>query len=104
MVRIGGGDGRLHVFGVARDHRDFAGRFVARILRRIDRDIGWRAHVMHCDNPDEGARVRDALIAQLPGVDCAQLLDAGSAISAHAGIGAIAVALMPKHPRDDIMR
>ena len=104
MVRIGGGDGRLHVFGVARDHRDLAGRFIGRILRRIDRDISWRAHVMHCDNPEEGAQVREALIAQLPGVDCAELLDAGSAISAHAGAGAIAVALMPKHARDDIMR
>lgn len=104
MARIGGGDGRLHVFGVARNHPDFAARFVARILRRVDRDLGWRAHVMHCANPQEGARVREALIAQLPGVDCAELLDAGSAISAHAGAGAIAVSIMPKHARDDIMR
>lgn len=104
MARIGGGDGRLRVFGVARDHLDFGERFVTRILRRIDRDVHWRAHVVHCDNPEEGARVREALIAQLPGVDCAELLDAGSAISAHAGAGAIAVSMMPKYTRDEIMR
>ena len=103
MARIGGGDGRLRVFGVGRDHRNFAERFVARILRRIDRGILWRAHVMHCDNPREGARVREALIAQLPGIDCAELLEAGSAIAAHAGAGAIVLSMMPKRPRDDIM-
>ncbi len=103
MARIGGGDGRLHVFGVGRDHRDLAARFVARVLRRIDCSVRWRAQVMHCDNAQEGARVRTALIAQLPGVDCAELLDAGSAIGAHAGSGAIVISMMPKRTRDDIM-
>jgi len=103
MARIGGGDGRMHVFGVARDHRDFAARFVARILRRIDRRQRWRAQVMHCDNAAEGARVRDALIAQLAHVECAELLEAGSAIGAHAGAGAIVISLMPKAVADDIM-
>jgi hypothetical protein len=50
---------------------------------------------LHCDDPDQGERVRDALLEQLPGVDCPPLLDAGSAIGAHAGPGAIALALMP---------
>ena len=103
IVRIGAGDGRLRIFRVGRKHRDFPARFIARVVRDIDRDIGWRAAVMHCNSPQEGARVRAALIQQLPGVECVDLLEAGSAIAAHAGAGAIAVSLMPKRPRDDIM-
>lgn len=95
MVRIGGGDGRLHVFGMGLDRKDFAARFVARVLRSIDRGLAWRAQVMHCDNREEGLRVRDALLEQLPGVHCPEVFDAGSAIGAHAGPGAIAVSMMP---------
>ncbi|HQY56077.1 MAG TPA: hypothetical protein PLU65_12665, partial [Dokdonella sp.] len=68
-----------------------------------DRRQRWRAQVMHCDNAAEGARVRDALIAQLAHVECAELLEAGSAIGAHAGAGAIVISLMPKAVADDIM-
>lgn len=96
MVRIGGGDGRLHVFGIGLDRKDFAARFVARVLRKIDRSTGWRAQVMHCDNLEEGIRVRDALLGQLPGVRCAEVFEAGSAIGAHAGPGAVALCMMPE--------
>jgi uncharacterized protein len=104
MIRIGGGDGRMHIIGVGRDQGALAERFVARILRTIDRKLKWRAQVMHCDNPREGALARQALIEQLPGVECAELLEAGSAIGAHAGAGAIVVSLMPNDARDDMMR
>ncbi|MGB0132212.1 DegV family protein [Dokdonella sp.] len=95
IVRIGGGDGLLHVVGVTLKGDDLAARFVGKVLRRIDRGRHWRALVMHCDDPAQGGRVRDALLEQLPGVDCPPLLDAGSAIGAHAGPGAIALSLMP---------
>lgn len=104
IVRIGGADGRMHIFGVGRDYRDFAARFVTRILRSFDRNTAWRAQVLHCDNPAEGTEVRKALLDQWPGIECSELLEAGSAIGAHAGPGAIVVALMPKLPRDAIMR
>lgn len=95
IVRIGGGDGRLHVIGVTLQGQDLATRFVRKVLRRTDRTRRWRALVMHCDDPEQGRRVRDALLRQLPGVECPPLLDAGSAIGAHAGPGAIALSLIP---------
>ncbi|HET9031632.1 MAG TPA: DegV family protein [Dokdonella sp.] len=104
MVRIGGGDGRMHIVGVGRDHREFANRFVTRILRSFDRESTWRAQVMHCDNPREGAAVRQALLDQRPEIACSELLEAGSAIGAHAGPGAIVVAIMPKRAPDAIIR
>ena len=95
IVRLGGGDGRLHVCGILRDRGDLQARFVARVVRGLDRSQRWRAEVLHCDNAVEGERVRDALLRQLPAVDVAALLDAGSAIGAHAGSGAVVIALMP---------
>ena len=95
LVRLGGGDGRLHVCGVMRDRGDLPARFVARVVRGLDRSVRWRAAVLHCDNAVEGERVRDALLRALPGADAGALLDAGSAIGAHAGAGAVVIALMP---------
>ena len=100
IAHIGGGDGRLHVKGVLFDRPQLVERFVARVVRTLDRDQQWRALVMHCDNRDEGERVRAALIAQLPGVDCSEVFDAGSAIAAHAGSGAIVLSLMPTRASD----
>lgn len=88
-------DGRLHVRGVTIARATLASRFVRRALRGLDRKARWRAQVMHCDNPAEGLKVRAALIEQLPGVECSVLFDAGSAIGAHAGQGAVVLSLMP---------
>ncbi len=95
IVRLGGGDGRLHVCGIMRDRGDLAARFVARCVRGLDHSGRWRAQVLHCDDAIAGERVRDALLRQLPGVDVAAVLDAGSAIGAHAGAGAVVISFMP---------
>ncbi|HSC11957.1 MAG TPA: DegV family protein [Rhodanobacteraceae bacterium] len=95
VVRLGGGDGRLHVGGVMRDRGDLPARFVARVLRCIDRGRRWRAEVLHCDSIVEGEKVRSALLRLLPDADVSELLDAGSAIGAHAGPGAVVISLMP---------
>src|SRR5262249_8655682 len=88
-------NGRLKVWRVMRDRGDLPARFVARVVRSLDRRRRWRARVLHCDNLAEGERVRAALLQQLPGVDVGTVLDAGSAIGAHAGPGAVVIALMP---------
>lgn len=96
LARIGARDGRLHIHGVCLRHRDLPARFVDKVLRGVDRNRPWRAQVMHCCNPEEAERVRDVLLAQLPGVECPPVFDAGSAIAAHAGSGAVVLALMPR--------
>jgi len=95
VIRLGGGDGRVHVRGVMRDRGDLPARFVARVVRRFDRGRRWRAEVLHCDNAVEGEKVRSALMRLLPDADVSELLDAGSAIGAHAGPGAVVISLMP---------
>ncbi|HNR92335.1 MAG TPA: DegV family protein, partial [Dokdonella sp.] len=96
FVRIGGDDGRLHVRGVMVGHAGLAERFAARVLATLDPSQRWRAQVMHCDNRDEAERVRAALLARRPDIECTDVLDAGSAIAAHAGIGAVALSVMPR--------
>ena len=98
LARIGGRDGRLHIHGVCLRRPDLPARFVSKVLRGVGRKQAWRAQVMHCCNPEEAAQVRSALLEQLPGVECAQVFDAGSAIGAHAGSGAVVLALMPRLP------
>jgi hypothetical protein len=95
VVRLGGGDGCLHVGGVMRDRNNLPAHFVARVVRKIDHRRRWRAEVLHCDNAAEGEAARSALLHMLPDVDVCELLDAGSAIGAHAGPGAVAISLMP---------
>ncbi|HEX3124846.1 MAG TPA: DegV family protein [Rhodanobacteraceae bacterium] len=95
VIRLGGGDGHVHVRGVMRDRGDLPARFVARVARKIDHNARWRAEVLHCDNAAEGERVRATLQRMLPEIDVCQLLDAGSAIGAHAGPGAVVISLMP---------
>jgi fatty acid-binding protein DegV len=64
-------------------------------VRRLDHNGRWRAEVLHCDNAIEGEQVRDALQRMLPELEVSALLDAGSAIGAHAGPGAVVISLMP---------
>jgi len=95
VIRLGGGDGRVHVCGVMRDRTGLPARFVARVVHRLDRSRRWRAEVLHCDNAIEGENARSALLRMLADVDVSELLDAGSAIGAHAGPGSVVISLMP---------
>lgn len=92
---IGDGDGRLHLAGALRDRAGLEARFVARAVSRLDRSCRWRAQVLHCDNRAEAERVRAALRAVLPGLADEDVIEAGSGIGAHAGPGAVVLALMP---------
>ena len=53
---------------------------------------------LHRQGREEAERVRVALLEHLPAVECPPVFDAGSAIGAHAGPGAVVLALMPKLP------
>ncbi len=85
-------DGRIKVvsalFGGARREA----RFARRIVAGLPAGRRWRVLVGHCDAPDSGQALLDALRARL---DCADgwLTEAGPGIGAHAGPGALVVGL-----------
>lgn len=69
-------------------------RFAAYVAKRTDRSRRWRLVVGHCDAPADGEQLLAALRTRL---DIAEgwLVETGSAVGAHAGPGALVVALQP---------
>jgi len=85
-------EGRLAVAGALLGRRRVAERFAAWVARRVPKGVRWRLLVGHCDASADAALLADALQTRL---DCAQswVVEAGPAIGAHAGPGALVVAL-----------
>ncbi len=86
--------GKLGVRGALFGRGNVPRRLAAYVARRVDRRLRWRLLVGHCDCATDGEVLLAALQQQL---DCrdAWLVEAGPAIGAHAGPGALVVSLMP---------
>ena len=83
-------DGTLGVAGILPGRRDVPERLAAWILRRLPPGNRWRLLVGHGDCESDGMRLRDVLAERLG--DCeAGLVEAGPAVGAHAGPGALVV-------------
>jgi DegV family protein with EDD domain len=63
-------------------------RFVA---RRLDPTRRWRLIVGHCNAPDDGAALLEALRREIAVLDGSWLVEVGPALGAHAGPGALVV-------------
>ncbi|MEZ5483689.1 MAG: DegV family protein [Lysobacteraceae bacterium] len=83
-------DGRLGVAGALPGRRDVPERLASWVLRRLPPGRRWRLLVGHGDCEADGVRLRDVLAERLG--DCeAGLVEAGPAVGAHAGPGALVV-------------
>ena len=84
-------DGRVAAGGVlfGRDHQ-VAG-FVRFVVRKLDPARRWRLIVGHCNAPDDGAALLDALRREVASLDGSWLVEVGPALGAHAGPGALVV-------------
>jgi uncharacterized protein len=92
-------DGTLGIAGGliarARAPEAFAAYVAKRALRAAPgRPPRWRAIVGHCDAADDGRRTLDVLRRRLDLV-ASHLVETGPAVGAHAGRGALVVALQP---------
>jgi uncharacterized protein len=87
-------DGRLGVVGALLGRHQLPQRFARYIARRLPRGQRWRVLVGHCGCAEDGARLLQALRDAL---DCEAgwLVEAGPAIGAHAGPGALVVGVQP---------
>jgi hypothetical protein len=86
--------GRLSVVGGLFGKRDVPERYAAYVARRVPSGVPLRLVVGHCDATVDGQRVLHALRERLP-LDRSWLVETGSAIGAHAGPGALVVAIQP---------
>ena len=93
MARVGA-DGKLGICGVLFARNRAPEVFARRVARKLPPRTRWRVIVGHCDAAAEGARLLAALGNR---IDMAEsfLVETGAAIGAHAGRGALLVAVQP---------
>jgi len=93
IARVGA-DGKLGICGVLFARQRAPEVFARRVARQLPQHTRWRVIVGHCDAPAEGARL---LVALGNRIDVAEsfLVETGAAIGAHAGRGALIVAVQP---------
>ena len=72
--------------------------FARSVARKLPAAVRWRVIVGHCDAPAAGERLLAALQARLD-IDESFVVETGAAVGAHAGPGALIVAVQPAPPR-----
>ncbi|HWS39943.1 MAG TPA: DegV family protein [Arenimonas sp.] len=87
-------DGKLSVKGGLFGKRDNVKRFANYIAKRIDPSMKYRLIVGHCDDQQAGQQLQDELAKR---IHCIHVwgVETGPAVGAHAGPGAMVVALQP---------
>ncbi len=89
-----GADGKLGLCGVLFARARAPEVFARRVARQLPGHGRWRVIVGHCDAAPEGARLLAALHTRLQ-ITESFLVETGAAIGAHAGRGALLVAVQP---------
>jgi DegV family protein with EDD domain len=87
-------NGTLGLSGVLFARERAPEAFARRVAKQLPAGQCWRVIVGHCDAPEEGARLLAALRERIAITD-AFVVETGAAIGAHAGQGALIVAVQP---------
>lgn len=77
---------------------DLPRRFAAWVGRRVDPELPCRLLIGYCGDPEAGAALREALRQRVPLLERDDLVATGSAVGAHAGPGALVVAVQSYTP------
>ena len=93
LARVGH-DGKLGLGGVLFARRKAPEAFAARVAGKLPTGTRWRVIVGHCDALAEGERLLAALHGKID-ITEAYVVETGAAIGAHAGQGALIVAVQP---------
>ncbi len=87
-------DGTMGVAGVLFTRENAPETFARRVAKKLPEGARWRLIVGHCDAPAEGERLLTALRTRIE-VSESFLVETGPVIGAHAGRGALIVAVQP---------
>ena len=90
--------GRLGLKGVLWGRNNVPEAFARKIARQLDPARRYRLMVGHCDCPEDGERVKRALLAAVREVDQIWLVETGIAVGAHAGPGSLIIAVQDYEP------
>lgn len=87
-------DGTLGISGVLFARKRAPEAFARSVARKLPAGVRWRVIVGHCDAPAAGERLLAALRARLD-IGESHVVETGAAVGAHAGPGALIVAVQP---------
>jgi DegV family protein with EDD domain len=91
-------DGTLGLSGALFARKRAPEAFARSVSRKLPAGVRWRLIVGHCDAPAAGERLLAALHARLD-ISESHLVETGAAVGAHAGPGALLVAVQPAPTR-----
>jgi hypothetical protein len=86
--------GRIRPWRVVRSGGQAAGRFLMLVRKQLKAGLRYRALVGHCGALEQGTWLAQAL-RELPHIVSLDLVEAGTAIGAHAGPGTLVVSIIP---------
>lgn len=84
--------------GVLFGKKQIPKRLAAAVLKRIDPKKTYRLTVAHCDNETEGKELLDILMAKMPYVHAAHIVECGVVVGVHAGPGSLGVGIQEYLP------
>jgi uncharacterized protein len=96
--------GLLKPAGALFGRRDLPRRFAAWVARRVDSELPCRLLIGHCGDEAAGAALREALRQHIVLIERDDLVATGSAVGAHAGPGALVVAVQAYVPPELLLR
>lgn len=91
-------DGTLGLSGALFARKRAPEAFARNVARKLPAGVRWRVIVGHCDAPAAGERLLAALHGRID-ISESHLVETGAAVGAHAGPGALIVAVQPAPPR-----
>ncbi len=91
------------VVGQKNLYKRFAKRLSKRLSKRLQQDRVYRIVISHCAAFEHAKQVRSILLANHPEINSCQIVDAGSALGVHLGLGGVAVGIQDYQPAIDLL-
>ncbi len=95
--------GELKLYALVLGQKNLYKRFAKRLSKRLQQDRVYRIVISHCAAYEQARQVRSILLANHPEINSCQIVDAGSALGVHLGLGGVAVGIQDYQPATDLL-
>lgn len=88
-------EGRIESKGVLLGKHNLVTKFAKYLEKPFKQADRWRIIIGHWDCPENAKQLQAAIEKQVDGVESLHVMDGGTAVGAHAGLGAMVVGMQP---------